>query len=63
MKIMNAKEVKQIRKSLGFTGEQLAKRLGVTANTVFRWEMGIRRVRGAALTMLRELTEEAKAIA
>lgn len=35
---MNGKELKQKRLELGFTQEQLAKELSVTANTVARWE-------------------------
>lgn len=35
---MNGKELKKERKKLDFTQEQLANELGVTANTVARWE-------------------------
>jgi transcriptional regulator with XRE-family HTH domain len=35
---MTGKELRKRRKDLGFTQEQLAKKLEVTANTVARWE-------------------------
>jgi len=35
-----ADEVKQLRERLGLTIDQLAKELGVTARTVYRWESG-----------------------
>jgi transcriptional regulator with XRE-family HTH domain len=35
---MNGKELKEKRKELEFTQEQLANELQVTANTVARWE-------------------------
>lgn len=35
---MNGKELREKRKELGFTQEQLASELQVTANTVARWE-------------------------
>jgi len=35
---MNGKELKEKRNQLSFTQEQLANELGVTSNTVARWE-------------------------
>ena len=35
-----ADEVKQLRERLGLTIDQLAKELGVTCRTVYRWEAG-----------------------
>jgi transcriptional regulator with XRE-family HTH domain len=35
---MKGKDIKAYRASLGMTQEQLAKRFGVAANTVARWE-------------------------
>ena len=35
---MNGKQLKRIRKGLGLTQKELAEELGVSANTVARWE-------------------------
>lgn len=37
---MNGKELRKRRKALGLTQEALAGELGVTANTIARWERG-----------------------
>lgn len=55
---MNAKEIKKIRAALGLTGDQLAERLGVTGNTVRRWECGARQAKGPAVVMLRRLLDD-----
>ncbi|MCK9369862.1 helix-turn-helix domain-containing protein [Candidatus Dojkabacteria bacterium] len=36
--VISAKEIKDLRDSLGLTQEQFAQKLGVTFSTVFRWE-------------------------
>ena len=41
---MTGKGFKQKRGHLGLTQVQLAKRLGVTANAIARWERGERRI-------------------
>lgn len=38
--ILRGAEIKTLRKRLGMTQEEFAKLLGVTANTVARWERG-----------------------
>jgi DNA-binding transcriptional regulator YiaG len=38
--VMEGKELLEIRKSLGLTQVQIAERIGVTSNTVARWERG-----------------------
>jgi putative transcriptional regulator len=38
---MTANKLKAMRARLGLTQEELAKQLGVTPNTVARWEQGI----------------------
>ena len=38
--ILRGAEIRSLRKRLGMTQEELAKLLGVTANTVARWERG-----------------------
>jgi putative transcriptional regulator len=37
---MTGKELRQIRKGLGLTQQQLAARIGVTSNSLARWERG-----------------------
>ena len=37
-------ELRRIRQSLGLTQEELARALGVTPNTVARWEQGVHAV-------------------
>jgi len=37
---MTASEVRELRRRLNLTQEQLAQRLGVTVSTVRRWELG-----------------------
>ena len=39
---MEPRELRRARAGLGLTQAQLAERLGVTKNTVARWEVGIR---------------------
>lgn len=38
---MQAKEVKEIRESLGLTQEKFAQLLNVTTGTINRWEKGV----------------------
>jgi DNA-binding transcriptional regulator YiaG len=57
---MEATEIKQIRAALGLTGDELAEKLGVTGNTVRRWECGIRQAKGPAVTILRRMQAEAR---
>lgn len=37
---MNANQIKQLRLRLGLSQEAFAHKLGVSLNTVFRWEKG-----------------------
>jgi DNA-binding transcriptional regulator YiaG len=56
---MDADEIRQLRKRLKLTGDKLGKLLGVTGNTVRRWECGARRAKGATVALLRVLADEA----
>jgi DNA-binding transcriptional regulator YiaG len=55
---MEPKEVKRIRKRLGRTQAELAQDLGVSRETVARWETGTRPVPGPAARLLERLQRE-----
>ena len=40
---MKPQEIKALRHRLKMTGREFADKIGVTVNTVFRWEMGVRK--------------------
>lgn len=52
---MTPKELKQIRGKLGLSQQALGGKLGVTRNTVNRWEMGLRRISPMAERLIRTL--------
>lgn len=56
--MLTPKEIKTIRKNLGITQQELADRMGVTLNTVGRWECGARVCAGMAAVFLRRLAKE-----
>ncbi|PFG73686.1 helix-turn-helix domain-containing protein [Thermoflexus hugenholtzii] len=51
--------VSALRRRLGLTQAEFARRLGVRQQTVSEWETGLHRPRGASTTLLRMLAEEA----
>ncbi|WP_192498149.1 helix-turn-helix domain-containing protein [Tepidiforma bonchosmolovskayae] len=51
--------VTALRRRLGLTQAEFARRLGVRQQTVSEWETGLHRPRGASTTLLRMLAEEA----
>ena len=55
---MEAREIKELRKRLGLTREQLAHRLGMTLGTVARWEAGKSKPSPLALEKLNKLVKE-----
>ena len=55
----NGENVKDLRRRLGVTQSQLAQRLGVRQQTVSEWETGLYTPRGASVTLLRMVSEEA----
>lgn len=59
---MNAKEIKALRKKLDMTGNELAALLGVTGNTVRRWECGARQAKGPAVALLRRMAKELRPV-
>lgn len=57
---MTGREVRGIRHRLGLTQAELAERVGVTRNTVTRWELGLIGIRRSAIILLRQLRRQAK---
>ena len=55
----DAETVRDLRRRLGVTQQQLARRLGVRQQTVSEWETGLYSPRGASVTLLRMVSEEA----
>lgn len=56
--VMTPEEIKAVRNSLGLTAKELADEIGLTENTVNRWEMGIRSPSGSAVKILRGLQKD-----
>ena len=52
---MNAAQFRRARRRLGFSVEQMALSLRVTAQTVWRWEHGRTRVPGPAVELVSRL--------
>ena len=55
---MDSKEIKAIRKRLGFTQTELANELGVNQVTVNRWENGKRKPSKLAVRQLERLARK-----
>lgn len=56
---MNASEIKELRKKLGLAQEKFATLVGVSRNTVTKWEKGERSPSHLAKRRLEELMNEA----
>jgi len=57
---MTLKEVVALRKALGLTQEQFAKRIGAKRETVARWETGVNKPKGLYLQALEKLRAQVK---
>jgi transcriptional regulator with XRE-family HTH domain len=57
---MTGREVRRIRQQLGLTQAELAGRIGVTANSVARWERGEMGIRPTAAGLLRLMAQMQK---
>ena len=55
-----AVELREIRDQLGLSREKLARQLGVTQDTVYKWEKGARPVKETALFLARRLLMESR---
>lgn len=49
---MTKEEIKDLRKELGITQQELADRLGLTVDTIRSWESGYRNPSGSAKKLL-----------
>ncbi len=57
---MKPQELKRARAALGLTQAGLAEKLGVTKNTVARWEIGARRIPELAARLIGRLDQDRK---
>jgi len=57
---MKAKELREIRKQLGWSQRQIAEAVGVTANSVARWERGEMAIAEPAARLLRMIAAQNK---
>lgn len=57
---MTPTQLKTIRRRLGLSQAALARKLGVSRNTVTRWEMGLHRIPLMAAHLIRRIAEEEK---
>ena len=55
-------EIQQARKRLGLSQDQFAGAFGVSASTLRKWEQGQRSPTGAAITLLKIIEREPKAV-
>jgi putative transcriptional regulator len=58
---MNSMEIKEIRDRLGLSQEALAHVLGVSFQTINRWERGIFKPSNLAVEKIKQLMEKEKA--
>ena len=59
MFMLNANQIRAIRKKLGLSQTAFSQRLGVTQNTVARWEIGDRHPKWDMMEKICGLAEEA----
>ena len=55
--VMNAAELRKLRKRAGLTQAALAKRLGLTTNAVARWEQQVRSISEPMARLIRMVLE------
>jgi len=58
---MTGDDLKTLRTRLGFTQEDLAERLGVRTNTVWRWENGQRHIPEMVVRLVQYVAKEVHA--
>ena len=57
---MTPEQIRELRKALQLTQQQLAEKIGAQQHTVARWEAGLHEPKGAYAKALRELSEKVK---
>jgi len=57
---MNAIQIKELRLKLGLTQEALARKLGITSQSVSRWERGLFQPTSLALRALNKLAKQSR---
>jgi DNA-binding transcriptional regulator YiaG len=55
---MDGNEMKQLRKDSGLLGKEIAKEMGVTPETVSRWERGVHKIDLMAEKFFRNIVED-----
>jgi DNA-binding XRE family transcriptional regulator len=55
---VTGQELKQVRAYLGLTQAEMAQKIGVTRNTVARWEVGLRRIPEPIIRLVQFLAEK-----
>ena len=58
--MLTPQQIKDARKILDVTQKELAETIGVSLNTVGRWECGLTHCKGAAVILIRKLVTEKK---
>ena len=54
------RSIPALRRHLGLTQRELAKRLGTRQQTISEWEIGLYKPRGTSVTLLSMVAEQAK---
>jgi transcriptional regulator with XRE-family HTH domain len=57
---MNAGELRKLRKKLGWSQAQLAREVGVAANSVARWERGEMAISEPAARLIQRIADDPK---
>lgn len=57
---MDAEEIRELRKQLGWTGQRFAEEIGVSISTVSRWENGRSKPSRLAVEKMEKIRTEVK---
>ncbi|MFC1988767.1 helix-turn-helix domain-containing protein [Chloroflexota bacterium] len=56
----NSERIRALRRHLGLTQHEMADRLGTRQQTISEWEVGLYKPRGASVTLLSVVAEQAE---